>query len=93
MPVHPSFFGIGLEKGVWTGLEPVEVEPLAQQEKAWSILARKAHPFSQIAPLARWPPYLTCVSEPPISLLCRLPPHLAFALFSRDLLQCEHHLE
>lgn len=34
----------------------MEVEPLAQREKAWSLLARKADPFGQIAPLATWPP-------------------------------------
>lgn len=93
MLVYPSFFSIGLEKGVWARLEYVEVEPLAQREKEWSLLARKADPFRQIAPLARWPPYLICVSEPPISLLFRLPSHLSFALLSRDILQREHHLE
>lgn len=33
------------------------------------------------------------ICEPFISSVFRLPPHLPFALFSRDLLQCEHHLE
>lgn len=33
------------------------------------------------------------VSEPSSPLICRLPPHLPFALFSCDLLQCKHNLE
>ena len=41
----------------------------------------------------QWPHHFMWISEPFISSVFRLPPHLPFALFSRDLLQCEHHLE